>query len=58
MDEVKRTKDNLNQMEDLKFSEDTPVLYFLSENNLEMFSAWKKIAYLNRRNTGNAQRGR
>lgn len=30
-------------MEDLKFSEDTPVLYFLSEDNLEMFSAWKEI---------------
>ena len=27
MAEVKRTKDNLNQMEALKFSEDTPVLY-------------------------------
>lgn len=43
MDEVKRSKDNLNQMEELKFSENTPVLYFLSENNLEMFSTWKKI---------------
>ena len=31
------------EMEELKFSENTPVLYFLSENNLEMFSTWKKI---------------
>ena len=43
MDEVKRTKDNLNQMENMKFSKDIPVLYFLSEDNMEMIPTWKKI---------------
>lgn len=43
MDEVKRTRANLDGMQGLKFPKDVPVLYFLSENNSQMIPAWQKL---------------
>lgn len=43
MDEVKRTRDNLDKMQGLKFPNNVPVLYFLSENNSRIIPAWQGL---------------